>query len=111
MISATIAGKLVSWINSYVGDGPVTIPTTPVAVASDEATVTALAASATVKEPTLQWSSTSSVSIMANAHSHSHRWIRQAYYNAAAGISDGFTFLNHYGGSDGIPGTAAGGAS
>lgn len=36
-------------------------------------------------------------------------WSRQAYYNAAGGISHGFTFLNHFGGSNGIPGTADGG--
>lgn len=36
-------------------------------------------------------------------------WSRQAYYNAAGGVSEGFTFLNHFGGSSGIPGTADGG--
>lgn len=36
-------------------------------------------------------------------------WSRLAYYNAAGGVSDGFTFLNHFGGSSGIPGTADGG--
>ncbi|KAL8652865.1 MAG: hypothetical protein Q9210_002446 [Variospora velana] len=36
-------------------------------------------------------------------------WSRQAYYNADTGSSDGFTFLNHFGGSQGKPGTADGG--
>ncbi|KAL8916142.1 MAG: hypothetical protein Q9208_008679 [Pyrenodesmia sp. 3 TL-2023] len=36
-------------------------------------------------------------------------WSRQAYYNADAGSSDGFTFLNHFGGTLGKPGTADGG--
>lgn len=36
-------------------------------------------------------------------------WSRQAYYNADAGSSDGFTFLNHFGGTSGMPGTADGG--
>ncbi|KAL8909419.1 MAG: hypothetical protein Q9207_000254 [Kuettlingeria erythrocarpa] len=36
-------------------------------------------------------------------------WSRQAYYNADAGSLDGFTFLNHFGGTLGMPGTADGG--
>ena len=36
-------------------------------------------------------------------------WSRLAYYNAAGGVSEGFTFLNHFGGSSGVPGTADGG--
>ncbi|KAL2041325.1 hypothetical protein N7G274_005707 [Stereocaulon virgatum] len=36
-------------------------------------------------------------------------WTRQAYYNAADGTSQGITFLNHFGGENGVPGTSAGG--
>ena len=38
-------------------------------------------------------------------------WARQAYYNAADGTSQGITFLNHFGGVNGVPGTSAGGAA
>ncbi|KAL9138139.1 MAG: hypothetical protein Q9175_000656 [Cornicularia normoerica] len=38
-------------------------------------------------------------------------WARQAYFNAASGTAEGLTFLNHFGGTEGIPGTSAGGAA
>ena len=48
--------------------------------------------------------------VAANGSNHEGgSWSRVAYYNAAAGVSQGFTFLNHFGGSSGIPGTADGG--
>ena len=36
-------------------------------------------------------------------------WTRQAYFDAGSADAEGITFLNHFGGMDGIPGTAAGG--
>lgn len=38
-------------------------------------------------------------------------WDRHAYYDAASGHAHGFTFLNHYGGTEGMPGTSDGGSS
>lgn len=57
----------------------------------------------------LQTSPTSSTVATKGSDKEGVSWSRQAYYNAAGGISDGFTFLNHFGGSSGIPGTADGG--
>jgi hypothetical protein len=48
-------------------------------------------------------------SLMASAPASSGSWTRQAYYNAADGTSQGITFLNHFGGENGVPGTSAGG--
>lgn len=44
-----------------------------------------------------------------SAPTSSGSWMRQAYYNAADGTSQGITFLNHFGGENGVPGTSAGG--
>ncbi len=50
-------------------------------------------------------------SAMASSEASSGYWARQAYYNAADGTSQGITFLNHFGGVNGVPGTSAGGAA
>lgn len=57
----------------------------------------------------LRPSPTSSSNVAKGSKKEAGSWNRQAYYNAAGGVSDGFTFLNHFGGSSGIPGTADGG--
>lgn len=59
----------------------------------------------------LRPSSTSSSNTAKGSKKEVGSWTRQAYYNAAGGVSDGFTFLNHFGGLSGIPGTADGGAA
>lgn len=43
-------------------------------------------------------------SSMALAPASSGSWTRQAYYNAADGTVQGFTFLNHFGGVKGFLG-------
>lgn len=50
-----------------------------------------------------------STSISSTAPAASGGWARQAYFNAASGTVESLTFLNHFGGEDGIPGTSAGG--
>ena len=57
----------------------------------------------------LQSSPTSGTVAAEGSNNEGGSWTRQAYYNAAGGVSHGFTFLNHFGGSSGIPGTADGG--
>ena len=54
---------------------------------------------------------TAASSTMASSEASSGYWARQAYYNAADGTSQGITFLNHFGGANGVPGTSAGGAA
>lgn len=48
---------------------------------------------------------------IASSDANGGYWARQAYYNAADGTSQGITFLNHFGGANGVPGTSAGGAA
>ena len=127
LVSATIDGQLVSWTNMYAGPGVATILPTP-AVAPmvaqfDEANgsspdTTTVAnfeppmVSPTAATPSPQNSPTTAASsAMASSEPSTGNWARQAYYNAADGTSQGITFLNHFGGANGVPGTSAGGAA
>ena len=68
--------------------------------------------SPTAATPSLRGSPITAASIaMASSEANSGSWARQAYYNAADGTSQGITFLNHFGGANGVPGTSAGGAA
>ena len=115
LISATIDGQLVSWTNEYAGPGVATAA--PGAEAVDDVNASALSTDMTddvdmiSQRPTLSSTtiaSTSSSSTLA-ATAKSQNWTRQAYFNAASGTAEGLTFLNHFGGTNGIPGTSAGG--
>ena len=127
MVTATIDGEAVSWTNEYAGPGAVT----PVAGAGDvndsapekaEAGTEvgsgsiALAAST----PTTNIDSANKASLSTQDTSNAGNggtaenkagtsWARQAYFNAEAATVEGITFLNHFGGMNGIPGTTAGG--
>ena len=115
LVSATIDGQLVSWTNVYAGPGVAT--DTPVLGAIDDTTASSSETDTTEDTDTTSQGSTSSptttTSILSSSSSTAtattQGWTRQAYFNAASGAAEGLTFLNHFGGTDGIPGTSAGG--
>ena len=115
LVSATIDGQLVSWANEYAGPGSATAAPVPEAV--DDVNAPALSTSMTggadLSSQRFTLSSTTSTgassSSTSTAAANSQSWTRQAYFNAASGTAEGLTFLNHFGGTDGIPGTSAGG--
>ncbi|CAD6576857.1 MAG: target of Sbf [Alectoria sarmentosa] len=116
LVSATIDGVLVSWTNVYAGPGVAT--DAPVLGAADDTNASTSDTDVTEGADMTSRSSTSaatttsspfSMTSTANSQATSEGWTRQAYYNAASGTADGLTFLNHFGGTDGIPGTSAGG--
>lgn len=118
LISATIDGLLVSWTNEYAGPTVATdLPAhSPMIANSDGSgshkTITASAISTPFidKSKVLDTGSQHKSKTASKANSFSQgTWIRQAYYDAASGTAEGLVFLNHFGGMDGIPGTAAGG--
>lgn len=116
LVSATIDGVLVSWTNVYAGPGVAT--DAPVLGSGDDTNASTSDTGVTEDADMTSQSSTSpatttssplSMTRTANSQATSEGWTRQAYYNAASGTADGLTFLNHFGGADGIPGTSAGG--
>ncbi|KAL8811443.1 MAG: hypothetical protein Q9200_001793 [Gallowayella weberi] len=115
MVVATIDGQVVSWANNYAGPGvnPTTTSNQP---ASAVQTTLLTSVGTPSKIPSV--SSTPALSAPFNPLPVPHNvdsiggggsWSRQAYYNADAESSDGFIFLNHFGGAIGKPGTADGG--
>lgn len=56
-------------------------------------------------------SATVPVAVTSVSDSSIDSWTRYAYYDAASGHANGFTFLNHCGGTEGMPGTSDGGSS
>ena len=127
IVSATIDGQLVSWTNMYAGPGAATILPSPAIApivaqfdemndSSPDTTTVANAqppmVSPTAATPNRQDSPTEAApDAMASSEASSGYWARQAYYNAADRTSQGITFLNHFGGANGVPGTSAGGAA
>ena len=127
LVSATIDGQLVSWTNMYAGPGVATILPSPAVApivaqfdemngSSPDTTTVANAeppmVSSTAATPSFQGSSTiPAYGAIPSSDASSGYWLRQAYYNAADGTSHGITFLNHFGGVNGVPGTSAGGAA
>ena len=127
LVSATIEGQLVSWTNLYAGPGFLTNMAssagTPVAMHIDEANgsapestteanakiATSSPAAATPSPPNSP--TVVAASVMAASHASSGLWVREAYYSAGEGTTQGITFLNHFGGVNGVPGTSAGGAA
>lgn len=109
IVSATIEGQLVSWTNVYTA--PATTATTAtVAQAQPEATSEKTKADSLSNAESRIYSPFPKPNVggTINSAKQNDSWRREAYYNAAAGVSDGFTFLNHFGGSKDIPGTADG---
>lgn len=117
LVSATIDGVLVSWTNIYAGPGVATDVPIPGAVDDTNATTSATDATEdtdmTSQSSTISPITSSSISSSSTstAQANSGDWTRQAYFNAASGTAEGLTFLNHFGGTDGIPGTSAGGSA
>ncbi|PGH10080.1 hypothetical protein GX51_00347 [Blastomyces parvus] len=80
MVTATINGQVVSWVNQYAGGAAPSVPTQ----------APASPAAAGNKYPTKQPAPIDNPG--------AGNWGRQGYYNAEAGVADGLTFLNHRGG-------------
>ncbi|KAL8684544.1 MAG: hypothetical protein Q9224_006284, partial [Gallowayella concinna] len=115
IVVATIDGQVASWANNYAGPGASSNTAT---VQPPSAVQTTLLTSVGTPSKVPSTSSTPASSAALNPLPLSHdgdsiggggSWSRRAYYNADAGSSDGFTFLNHFGGTMGKPGTADGG--
>lgn len=98
MVSATIDGQVASWINSYQGP----VPTSSVPPVQADALPFF-----PPESPAANMKPVSTAGTLKTAMDGA--WSRQAYYNANAGTVEGITFLNHFGGTDGIPGTVDGG--
>ncbi|KAL9077769.1 MAG: hypothetical protein Q9161_000141 [Pseudevernia consocians] len=115
LVSATIDGQLVSWTNVYAGPGVATDAPVLGAVddtgASTSGTDKTEGTDETSQSYTLSSTMTTSTSSASasTAPVTSGGWARQAYFNAASGTAEGVTFLNHFGGTDDIPGTSTGG--
>lgn len=113
VVEVTIDGKLVSWTNEYGGSAKATTdPSSPGPPLLQQK----VAAKPTKTKDLKNQSSSSrynaasqSTTTSKDSGATSGSWTRQAYYDAAEGTTDGLTFLNHFGGTKGIPGTAAGG--
>ncbi|KAL8888197.1 MAG: hypothetical protein Q9215_004320 [Flavoplaca cf. flavocitrina] len=113
MVVATIDGQVVSWANEYAGPGA--SPNTAAAQPLPEpqtTLATSFGSPSQVPSTTSTPTSPDPINPLPHADSSgggSGQWARQAYFNAEAGSSNGFTFLNHFGGTSGKPGTADGG--
>ena len=113
MVVATIDGQVVSWANEYAGPGA--SPNTAAAQPLPEpqtTLATSFGSPSQVPSTTSTPASPDPINPLPHADSSgggSGQWARQAYFNAEAGSSNGFTFLNHFGGTLGKPGTADGG--
>lgn len=105
VVSALIEGQLVSWTNVYTAPAPAI--TTTVAQPRPEAKFEKTNADSLSNAETRIYS-TFPKSNISSTIKQDGSWSREAYYDAAAGVSKGFTFLNHFGGSKDIPGTADG---
>lgn len=113
MVVATIDGQVVSWVNNYAGPGA-----SPVTAAAQPAPAVQTTLTTSIGTPSKDSSTTPTPASSGPFNPLPHdgasiggsgSWSRQAYYNADASSSDGFTFLNHFGGTKGMPGTADGG--
>ena len=111
LVEVTLNGNLVSWTNDYAGPSETFDPMPSMArkYAPEKAPATPTSsshnhgASKIANQPIQSYSADQKVAFIGND------WKREAFYNADDNISNGFTFLNHFGGSKDIPGTAAGG--
>lgn len=122
IVTATIDGQVVQWVNEYAG--PATQPVSlgnPAKSDSNTSQATSMALSVNVppssstlssSKATSPYSSLPSATSSRNAFFTSAQvdasprpgsWARQAYYNAGEGVSEGLTFLNHFGQADSIP--------
>ena len=122
VVTATIDGQVVQWVNEYAGPSAQLVsPGNPVKGDSNTSQATAMAlsvnlpssastlSSSTAPTPRLSLPSATSsrnavsTSAQLDAGPNTGSWTRQAYYDAGAGVSEGLTFLNHFGQADNIP--------
>lgn len=97
MVTATIDGQVVSWINQYAG----TKPSSAVgeggdALAGSKPVFSVAVSSAIAVSSVISVTPQQSASPSVNAGSGN--WGRQAYYDAGNQTADGLVFLNHNGG-------------
>ena len=117
MVTATIDGKVVSWINEYAGPGapagtPTSMPETQAQAAVGAEPVVPEEKMVIHPSPApsaVHKGSKPSSDIESDSAIASGDWVRHAFYDAEAGTAVGVTFLNHFGGEGGIPGTSDGG--
>ena len=107
VVEVSMDGKVVSWVNEYAGTAVSTSAPSPDGqnTAADVVTMTPLS----LPHSSIHLAGSPSATGSTYPDIDSGSWTRQAYYNADASIAEGLTFLNHFGGITGIPGTAAGG--
>ena len=107
LVTATINGQVVHWINEYAGPAAPTHSSPaiiPVKSSSEDSSSTSPATSiATSTEPSPSHSSTAVSPAKSGPSAPAGNWNRRAYYNAGEKVSQGFTFLNHFGEVDNIP--------
>ena len=113
VVEAIIDGKVVSWVNEYAGPAAATNARSSDTSALKQEKVVAVTPKASTgsnnRHPSHQAPALPSATGSADFGPKSGIWTQQAYYNADDGTAKGLTFLNHFGGTKGIPGTAAGG--
>lgn len=90
-VTATIDGKVASWINEYGGPGGGAPAATP-ALATGSGGEAPGAGSGSGNPPP------SAPSPAPSMNAGSGNWGRQAYYNAAQSTAEGLVFLNYHGG-------------
>lgn len=118
-VTATIDGQRVSWVNNYAGPG--IVPTTsidhhsPAEVAlpsiSPLAKITSSASISVTETFGAEVVDHGQAQSTESTFKNSNKWVREAYFNAVTRTSHGLTFLNHFGGVGGVPGTSAGGSA
>ena len=112
-VRVTMNGKLVSWVNQYSGSAAATNAPSSDGFALAQTNVAAVPTTAGSDPGRVQSGyrtiAASPTTASTESGSSGKSWTRHAYYNAELGQADGITFLNHFGGTKGVPGTAAGG--
>ena len=109
LVHATIDGKLASWTNEYDGLSTANLAQSKGPASFFHPTQTSDYAdrpSVTSKAQPVASSLVSTTEITDDA---GDSWVLEGHYDAAGGIMNGLTFLNHFGGTKNIPGTAEGG--
>ncbi|KAG8527097.1 uncharacterized protein KY384_008526 [Bacidia gigantensis] len=111
-VVVTMDGKIVSWVNEYAGPRPATQLPSASHPAHKHIKAQSTAVSRTISSHKTTPTEDSSVTKASPGDTdRGNGWTRRAFYNADSGKAQGLTFLNHFGGTKGIPGTAAGGSA
>ncbi|PGH18505.1 hypothetical protein AJ80_04475 [Polytolypa hystricis UAMH7299] len=90
IVTATIDGQVVTWVNEWAGGAA---PTPAAEVEDGGKSGNSKAYKAASSAP-----ASDDRKPAAPINAGKGKWGRQAYYNAQAGTADGLTFLNHFGG-------------